>query len=461
MRGTSSESTGQSSRLYNASLIADLIRHFSHGAGDQYDPRTEMGGQRESVQGLGFGALFAALAEVLSARDVLIIGSGRGFSVACFGLSLERHPERKVRFVDPGFVEWRVGATQRDQAPGLWTSPDQMSAHFRNHLGLENIESVHAISDEAFSQIQQKGQRFDLVLIDGEHGYMQALRDLRSALGCLRSGGMVLAHDARCYRWPGVALALEHLRAEDSTLESLILSPYPGLALIQKRQPLLTIRRVTIDDNHLINRWRREAGVTERPTSFAQDPHPGQAGTHMLEGLYGVWDDSELIGGFGLRWRTFDGPGPDDFVPDDGIPRQGFLLYGGVLTPCRRGGNVWDLVRCEILGWVGAAGYYSITTRKLNARSKPYRVDLVGRTPVHLAFHHRPLHQSQGRADPPPREGLQRMGVLEMENAQLRDQLAVMEASRSWRLTRPLRALFDKLHGAGHRRSSVPGVTER
>lgn len=364
-------------------LVDVLIREFSHAVGEGYDPRTQIGSQRESYAGLGFGWLYMALPGILGARRILVIGSGRGFSVACLALGAEANAASRVWFVDPGLQAWVTDGGRHDTAVGKWTSEDAAASHFEKHLGLSNIKHLRTTSDLAFETFRKDGQFFDLILIDGDHGYAQAIVDLRHGLERLAPGGLILAHDARCMNWPGVALAFEQLAAEEPDCRHIILDPYPGLGIVQRKNPLLTIRHASAGENTIINTWRVADGVTPRPLPHGDDPRPGELTGDPHEGLFAILDGSSLIGGFGVRRRSFHSHGLDDFIADDGHKHEGYLVYGAVLSPPFRGRRLWDTVRSELLTWTGAEGFYSITSHTQSSRPRPYLVRRVGQTPVH------------------------------------------------------------------------------
>lgn len=363
-------------RTWSPKLLQTVVQHFSHGAGNCFDPATEIGCQRESYQDLGFGWMYWALARVLQPRKLLVIGSGRGFSVACLALAVEQFPGAEVLLVDPGYQSWSVDEAQ-DIAAGLWQSPQAVS-HFTEHLGLDNVRLLRLRSDEAFARFQSAGDTFDLILVDGEHSYRQALTDFRQASRCLNPGGLIVAHDTCCETWPGVALALETLALEEPWLERFSLSCYPGLAVFRKRQPLVEIRPVTWKENELINVWRTASGVTARPLPNGDDPRPGVPRADPREGLFGIFERGALIGGFGIYQRAFDADGADNFRPEGGSPLHGPLRYGAVLRPDLRGQRRWQLVTCETLRWFPASGFYSITRHVHRCADVPYRFERVG-----------------------------------------------------------------------------------
>jgi hypothetical protein len=107
-------------------------------------------------------------------------------------------------------------------------------------------------------------------------------------------------------------------------------------------------------------------------------------------GLFAIVCDGKLAGGFGVRPRTFRQAGPDDFLPADGAPCSGFLVYGVVLRPEVRGQGVYDYVQQELLRWFGAAGFYAITDFP-GEKHAPGSVQVVGHSGPYRAYHIRPL----------------------------------------------------------------------
>ena len=383
--------------LPTADQIETLIEHFSHGVGTDYDPRTQIGCQRESSGDLGFGWLYWSLARVLQPRRILVIGSGRGFSVACLALGVQELADAQLIFVDPGLETWSVENTP-DRADGMWKTADETLAHFRTHLGLTQLQFLRLCSDAAFQGFLENGDRFDLIYVDGEHSYAQSLTDLRNAAACLARSGIILAHDSCCAYWPGVAFALATLGHEAPWLESFSLSCFPGLSLIKFREPLVQIRPVSPRENDQINAWRIAAGVYTRPLHDGDDPRPGLPGADPREGLFGIFEGDALIGGFGLRRRIFDRLGPDNFLPDCGKALTGSLCYGVVLHPEMRRRRRWQLVTSELLRWFGEEGFYLITEYPQAGRDAPYSIERVGSAPPYTAFRCRPGQSTLGSA---------------------------------------------------------------
>lgn len=451
-------------RTIDEPMVRKLVQNFSHAFGTGFDGVTQIGCQRETYQNLGFGWIYFALARVLEPKRVLVVGSGRGFSVACFGLGMDSNAPTKIVFVDPGYDSWMCDGVATDTAAGFWKDPATTAAHFSSTLGLENVEHLKLRSDEAFARLHAEGERFDLVYIDGEHSYRQSLTDFRSAWALLAPNGVIVAHDARCRDWPGVALAIAHFEAEQTDAQTFTLPLYPGLGLIQRRNPLLTIRRTTTEENEQINQWRRVGKVTARPLDDSEDPRPGIEYDDWRIGLFSVIEDGELVGGFGLKYRVFTENGPDNFRPDGDQELAGFLIYGSVIRTDKRGRGLHSQVIMEVLRWCGEAGFFQITAHRFSDEDKPLRIQKVGEPPEYSAYHVTLRKWAEGSRAQPDRDLAFNVGArhraLELTDLNealrqeldqcrrdlegARQELSTLRSSRIWRATAFLRRIVDR-----------------
>ena len=99
------------------------------------------------------------------------------------------------------------------------------------------------MTSDAFFE-RYDGPRPDIVFVDGDHGYEQALRDAHNALEILADRGVLFMHDS----WPvfraatdrmicgGVHRVVEELQA-DERLEVATIRRWPGLSLVTRRGP--------------------------------------------------------------------------------------------------------------------------------------------------------------------------------------------------------------------------------
>ena len=451
-------------------LIKDLVNECSHGVGWGFNPSKEKGCQREDWSTLGFGWIYHALTSQYEAPTVLVIGSGRGFSAACFALADQPANPCRVVLVDPGYAAWEVDAGVQDTAAAFWKSPEQAEAHFSKNLQLTNIELVKMTAEEAISNFRDKMCRFDIIYLDANHSYKHVLRDLADAVDLLKEDGLMLAHDAHCPSWPGVALAVEHFLIMHSEMNGITLPQEPGLAILQRQVPLITIQRATTVQNDLINCWRRKESVTERPLPDSSDPQPQVAQADHRCGLFSVFLNEEVIAGFGMRHRTFSADGPDDFTPDNGKMLTGLLCYGVVVREDYRARGIWRSIILEQLRHVGDAGFIVLTSHELPHRDMPYMVSRVGATPDHTAFLIQPAKQAPPRQRSMTQHRRNLISELktatktitgmaqeiQQQQAETREQRLDLEKFKRdyesisesilWRCLGPLRWILDRLH---------------
>ncbi|MEI7436101.1 MAG: class I SAM-dependent methyltransferase [bacterium] len=380
-------------KIITPEIVRTLIAEFSHGAGGYYNPETEIGCQRESFHDLGYGWVYFALARAFNVRNVLVVGSGRGFSAACIGLALDGEKNSGITLVDPGYAVWNVDGKVPDRACGLWCNADAAARHFRDKLGLGNVKLLPMRSDTAFETLIKMQGSFDMIVIDGDHGHEQSLADLKNALEVLGPNGILIAHDAHCAEWPGVATAIETLVLEQPQLDKITIPNHPGMAIIQRRPSTIVFRIATVKENEIINGWRSTESETVRPLSLTgyldeDDPCPGVHYENPNVGLFSVFESNELIGGFGLRYKTFTKASLDDFHHGSGMPVSGYLRYGSVLRPDKRGRGRWIKINCMILRKLVTEGFYTITRYTEHSSLGPYTVSYVGANPPYSAFHY-------------------------------------------------------------------------
>jgi SAM-dependent methyltransferase len=447
-------------RIITPEIIHTLITEFSQGAMVDYNPETGIGCQRESFSDLGYGWIYFAIARAFDARSALVVGSGRGFSVACLGLALDGKADSEVTLVDPGYAEWVVDGKVTERSYGLWQHGDDALSHFREKLGLNNIRLFPVRSDEAFEEYIKSRRLFDMIIIDGDHSHGQSLNDLKNALEVLAPTGILIVHDAYCQEWPGVATAIETIVLENPGLDRVTIPNYPGIAMIQKRPSTLSFRIATIEENEIINSWRDKEGLAMRPLSltgvhpYEDDPQPGIHYENPNVGLFSVFENGELIGGFGLRYKTFMKEGPDEFLPDNGIPLSGYLGYGEVLHPDKRGRGRWIMINCMRLQNLITEGFYTITRYTEHSPLGPYTVKRVGTNLPYFAFHYQlktieqamdneRLFREQQFADL-----TRKIASLTQAIAERDGQIAALSSSISWRDIWPLRIVGHQVERA-------------
>jgi predicted O-methyltransferase YrrM len=133
------------------------------------------------------------LAALAAGRDVLEIGSARGYSAVVMALAGGR-----VVAID-------------DHSGATWLG-DTYAAMTRNLAAYGvTADIIRGLSQEVMPSLAAAGRKFGLVFIDGDHGYHSVLHDALWAIRLTAPGGTIACHDYREDNCPGVAQALDEL----------------------------------------------------------------------------------------------------------------------------------------------------------------------------------------------------------------------------------------------------------
>lgn len=130
-------------------------------------------------------------------RRCLEIGSAFGFSACIMALG----GAVSVLAVDPH----KPHATNefRETMPAMQANLET--------FGAWQVRIVQGASGRVLARLEEAGQRFGLVFIDGDHEQAQVEQDVGLALRLLEPGGALAAHDYGNDNTPGVTAALDGL----------------------------------------------------------------------------------------------------------------------------------------------------------------------------------------------------------------------------------------------------------
>ena len=140
--------------------------------------------QRVEDANLGLGWIYYALARVIRPKQVVVIGSYRGFVPLVLGKALADNLDGgRVIFIDPSFVD------------DFWKDPQSVRAHFAP-FGVTNIEH-YLMTTQQFTQSEayRSLDRLGMVFVDGYHSEEQARFDYEAFEGLLEPDGIILLHD--------------------------------------------------------------------------------------------------------------------------------------------------------------------------------------------------------------------------------------------------------------------------
>lgn len=131
-------------------------------------------------------------------RDVVEVGSWKGFSTAHLAKALKRRPDRGwLHAVD---VWHNAGAYWGDfqkRFPG--DTGEHLYQTFLTHLMAYDVQDVvipyRMPSLIAATVFKAQGKMFDAVFIDGDHSYAAVRSDILAWLPLVRPGGILAGHD--------------------------------------------------------------------------------------------------------------------------------------------------------------------------------------------------------------------------------------------------------------------------
>ena len=140
--------------------------------------------QRVEDANLGLGWIYYGLARVIRPKQVVIIGSYRGFVPLVLGKALADNLNGgQVIFIDPSFVD------------DFWKDAQSVRAHFAL-FDVMNIEH-YLMTTQQFTQSEayRSLNRLGMVFVDGYHSEEQARFDYEAFEGILDPNGIILLHD--------------------------------------------------------------------------------------------------------------------------------------------------------------------------------------------------------------------------------------------------------------------------
>ena len=154
-----------------------------------------------SHDSLGAAPLYAVIAKSLAARDVLVIGSGAGFTPKVF---LENVETLETMTLVDAFLAETGNGSPFDVSAGDLDYPNV-------EINREKLKLFKVMSKPFLELAIKKKNSFDLIFIDGDHSSDGFRSDLNLSIKCLRKGGAILFHDTK----------FDHIRAiADELLEN-------------------------------------------------------------------------------------------------------------------------------------------------------------------------------------------------------------------------------------------------
>jgi hypothetical protein len=96
---------------------------------------------------LGFGFVYYSLVRAIRPKNILVIGSGYGFSVVCLALGLKDNGTGRLTFVDPSYSLLKDGPLKTVGGRGQWRDETKVSNHFKQ-FGVDNIVKPNKVRND-------------------------------------------------------------------------------------------------------------------------------------------------------------------------------------------------------------------------------------------------------------------------------------------------------------------------
>jgi len=214
----------------NETLLRDILQR-AKPLGHHEEPKS---------LNLGFGFLYYGTVRALRPRNVVVIGSGYGFSVICLALGIKDNGRGRVLFVDPSYSLSRMGRSKPLAVTGNGTIPSWFVEHFARFGVEEWVEHFRLRSDEFFRRLRGGGgfPPIDLAFIDGNHAYKDVKHDFLRVAEHSRKNTYIFLHDTNLamrefLHHSGVKRWLKVLKRREECFEILNFPYASGVAIVR------------------------------------------------------------------------------------------------------------------------------------------------------------------------------------------------------------------------------------
>ena len=163
------------------------------------------------------GLLLHRLVELTSAKDVLELGTGRGFSSICMGMASETYQlNTRITTIDPigprNNQEWPIRVDVEDTV--VRASRNEM---WTNYVSKKFTQNIHQITSTSFAELKKlvtTNRKFDIIFIDAGHDTFSVAHDVAYAIPLLRQDGVLVLDDFSPTEWYGLGaiMVLPHVR---------------------------------------------------------------------------------------------------------------------------------------------------------------------------------------------------------------------------------------------------------
>lgn len=199
--------------------------------------------QAESIPDLniGFGYLYYSLARILRPKNVLAMGSAKGFSPICLALGIkDNHNNGKLHFVDAGYSDTEDGLSKGMGGVGFWKQKDKVAKQFKQ-FGVDRIITPYIMTTAEYYGLYKKNgfPLIDLLYIDADHSYDGFKHDFEYFSKVISPTGIIIFHDALAEKGIngfdfGIKDYYENNLIKNNEFSVFRIPVWPGLGLAQR-----------------------------------------------------------------------------------------------------------------------------------------------------------------------------------------------------------------------------------
>lgn len=168
-------------QLNNPQQVNFLIENYDGKQGQNID---------QKHNNLGFALIHYSLVRNLKPKNILVIGSLKGFIPAILAKACKDNHQGHVDFVDAAYEEDDQGKNW--QGIGFWKKINPKE-HF-SKIFVDKYISTHVMTNKEFAKKYNK-KRYQYIYIDGDHSYEGVKLDYKLFYPKLDKDGLMLFHD--------------------------------------------------------------------------------------------------------------------------------------------------------------------------------------------------------------------------------------------------------------------------
>lgn len=166
--------------LFDKKLVKKIAKYYGGNHGQNVCLKTG---------NLGFGLIHYSLIINHKPKQILCVGSEKGFVPAMCALACKANLYGQVDFVDAGF---NLNQPNNWGGTGFWKNNDP-NQHF-SFLGLDKYINTFVMTTKNFTH-KFKQEKYDYIYLDGDHSYLGVKKDFEFFWPRLKKNGFMLFHD--------------------------------------------------------------------------------------------------------------------------------------------------------------------------------------------------------------------------------------------------------------------------